>query len=153
MNINGKSLDIPGIPSDAALHAMQEAEKLYRPLEEDIITMSVTKADGTTTLKHVKLSDSIQKLEKLIEDSRVKLTRLGKELAEVDEEIDNTLDKYNEATESVRDGFKEKIKAYQADVQTFHKWTIDEITKARKEDKAYGVEANRKLQEFAASLI
>jgi hypothetical protein len=53
----------------------------------------------------------------------------------------------------VGDAFQKKIVKYQSDVRAFHKWTIDEITKARKEDKAYAVEANRKLQEFAASLI
>ena len=153
MDINGKLLDIPGVPTDAALQDMQDGVNLFRPLEEDVVTISVTKSDGSTAMKHVKLGDSIEKLEKLIEDSKMKLTRLTKELTEVNEEIDNTLDAYNKATKTVGDAYQKRIMMYQSDVQAFHKWTIDEIAKARKEDKAYGVEANRKLQEFAASLI
>jgi len=152
-DVNGKSLDIPGAPSHAALQDMQESVDLFRPLEEDVVTISVTKSDGTVAMKHVKLGDSIEKLEKLIEDSKAKLIRLTKELNEVNGEIDTTLSEYNKATKSVGDAFQKKIAKYQSDVQAFHKWTIDEIAKARKEDKAYGVEANRKLQEFAASLI
>jgi hypothetical protein len=153
MDINGKSLDIPGAPSNDALQAMQGDVSLFRPLEEDVVTISVTKSDGTVAMKNVKLGDSIQKLETLIEDSRAKLTRLTKELKEVNGEIDATLDEYNKATKAVGDAFQKKIVKYQSDVKAFHKQTIDEITKARKEDKAYAVEANRKLQEFAASLI
>lgn len=153
MDINGKSLDIPGAPSDAGLQAMQDDVNLFRPLEEDVVTISVTKSDGTVAMKNVKLGDSIQKLETLIDDSRAKLTRLTKELKEVNGEIDATLDEYNKTTKSVGDAFQEKIAKYQSDVKAFHKWTIDEVMKARKEDKAYAVEANRKLQEFAASLI
>jgi SMC interacting uncharacterized protein involved in chromosome segregation len=153
MDINGKLLDIPGVPSDAALQDMQEDLHLFRPLEDDAVTISVTKSDGTTSMKHVKLGDSIEKLEELIEDSKTKLTRLTKELTEVNEEIDTTLDEYNKATKTVGEAFEKKIAKYHLDVKAFHKWTIDEIAKAKKEDKAYGVEANRKLQEFAASLI
>ena len=153
MDINGKSLEIPGAPSDAALKDIQGDIDLFRPLEEDVVTISVTKSDRTVAMKNVKLGDSIKKLENLIEDSEAKLTRLAKELNEVNGEIDATLDEYNKATKSVGDAFQKKIVKYQADVKAFHKWTIDEITKARKEDKAYAVEANRKLQEFAASLL
>jgi hypothetical protein len=153
MDINGKPLDIPGLPSDAALKNIQEDVKLYRPLEEDIITISNTKSDGTVNFKHVKISDSIAKLEKLIRDSEVKLSRLDRELDGVNEEIDATLDRYNKATKSVGDAYMEKIKEHQEEAITFHKFTHDEVAKARKEDKAYGVEANRKLQAFVASLI
>jgi len=153
MDINGKSLEIPGVPSDAALQAMQVDANLFKSLEEDVVTISVTKSDGTVAMKNVKLGDSMNKLENLIEDSRVKLTRLAKELEEVNEEIDATLDGYNKATKAVEDAFQKRIVKYQSDVKAFHKWTIDEVMKARKEDKAYAVEANRKLQEFAASLI
>jgi hypothetical protein len=152
-DINGKSLDIPGAPSDAALEAMQGDADLFRSLDEDVVTINITKSDGTVAMKNVKLGDSMEKLENLIEDSRVKLTRLTKELKEVNGEIDATLDKYNKATKAVGDAFHKKIVKYQSDVKAFHKWTHDEVTKARKEDKAYAVEANRKLQEFAASLI
>jgi hypothetical protein len=153
IDINGKSLNIPGAPSDAALQAMQGDANLFRSLDEDVVTISVTKSDGTVAMKNVKLGDSMEKLENLIEDSRVKLARLTKELKEVNVEIDATLDEYNKATKAVGDAFQEKIVTFQSDVKAFYKWTIDEITKARKEDKAYAVEANRKLQEFAASLI
>jgi hypothetical protein len=153
IDINGKPLNIPGLPSDAALKDMQEDVKLYRPLEEDIVTISNIKSDGTVNFKHVKIGDSIQKLEKLIHDSEVKLTRLDKELDGVNEEIDATLDRYNKATKSVGDAYMEKIKEHQEEAITFHKFTHDEVAKARKEDKAYGVEANRKLQAFVASLI
>lgn len=153
MDINGKPLNIPGLPSDAALRAMQDDANLWTPLEDDIVTISVTKPDGTAALKHVRLGDSVQKLDKLMNDSREKLTRLVKELNEVNEEINATLGVYNKATEAVDTAFKGQIAKYQADVRTFHQWTIDEITKARKEDKAYSVEVNRKLQEFTASLI
>jgi len=153
IDINGKSLDIPGAPSDAGLQAMQDDVNLFRPLEEDVVTISVTKSDGTVAMKDLRLGDSIQKLENLIEDSKAKLARLAKELKEVNGEIDATLDEYNKATKAVGDAFQKKIVMYQSDVKAFHQRTIDEITKARKEDKAYAVEANRKLQEFAASLI
>lgn len=153
MDVNGKSLNIPGAASDAALQNMQGDVSLFLPMEEDVVTISVTKSDGSVALKDVKLGDSIEKLEKLIEDSKAKLTRLTKELNEVNEAIDETLGEYNKAAITVGDAFEKKIAKYQADVQAFHKWTIHEITKARKEDKAYGVESNRKLQEFAASLI
>ena len=153
MDINGKSLDIPGAPSDEALKAMQGDADLFRDLDEDVVTISVTKSDGTVAMKNVKLGDSMEKLENLIEDSRVKLTRLTKELEDVNGAIDATLYEYNKAPKAVGDAFQKKIVKYQSDVRAFHKWTIDEITKARKEDKAYAVEANRKLQEFAASLI
>lgn len=153
MDINGKSLDIPGAPSDAAIKAIQGDVAIFRPLEDDVVTISVTKSDGTVAMKNVRLGDSIKKLENLIEGSRAKLTRLAKELNEVNGEIDATLDGYNKATKSVGDAFQEEIVKYQADVKAFHKWTIDAITKSRKEDKVYAAEANRKLQEFAASLI
>lgn len=153
MDINGKPLSIPGLPSDAALRAMQDDASLWTPLEDDIVTISVTKPDGTAALKHVRLGDSVQKLEKLIDDSREKLTRLGKELYNVNDDINVTLGAYNKATDAVDDAFKEKIAKYQADVRAFHQWTIDEIAKARKEDKAYSDEVNRKLKEFTASLI
>lgn len=153
MDINGKSLDIPGALSGDALQAMQGDANLFRSLNEDVVTISVTKSDGTVAMKNIKLGDSIEKLENLMEDSREKLIRLTKELKQVNAEIDATLDGYNKATKSVEDAFQKKILKCQSDVKAFHKWTIDEITKARKEDKAYGVEANRKLQEFAASLI
>lgn len=153
IDINGKSLDIPGAPSDQALRAIKGEANLFRDLDEDVVTISVTKSDGTVAMKNVKLGDSFQKLGHMIEDSRVKLARLTKELKEVNGEIDVTLDEYNKATQAVGEAFQEKILKCQADVKAFHKWTVDEIIKARKEDKAYAVEANRKLQEFAASLI
>jgi chromosome segregation ATPase len=132
---------------------MEENVKLYRPLEEDIITISNTKSDGTVNFKHVKIDDSIAKLEKLIHDSEVKLTRLDRELEGVNEEIDATLDRYNKATKSVGDAYLEKIKEHQEKAIAFHKFMHDQVAKARKDDKAYGVEANRKLQAFVASLI
>lgn len=153
IDINGKSINIPGAPSDVALQAMQGEANLFRSLDEDVVTISVTKSDGSVVMKDVKLGNSMQKLENLIQDSRAKLTRLTKELKEVNGEIDATLDEYNKATKAVGDAFQKEIVKYQSDVRAFHKWTIDEITKARKEDKAYAVEANRKLQEFAASLV
>lgn len=153
MDINGKSLDIPGAPSDDALQAMKADVNLFKSLEEDVVTISVTRSDGTVAMKNVKLGNSMQKLENIIEDSRLKLTRLAKDLKEVNEEIDASLHGYNKATKSVDDAFQKKIVQCQSDAKAFHKWTIDEVTKARKEDKAYAVEANRKLQEFAASLI
>ena len=149
MDINGKSLEIPGVPSDAALQAMQVDANLFKSLEEDVVTINVTKSDGTVAMKNVKLGDSMNKLENLIEDSRVKLTRLAKELEEVNEEIDATLDGYNKATKAVEDAFQKRIVKYQSDVKAFHKWTIDEVMKARKEDKAYAVEANRKLHHLS----
>ena len=153
MDINGKSLDILGALSEDALQAMQRDANLFRSLNEDVVTISVTKSDGTVVMKNIKLGDSIEKLEKMTEDSKVKLMRLTKELKEVNAEIDAALDGYNKATKSVEDAFQKRIARYQSDVKAFHKWTIDEVTKARKEDKAHAVEANRKLQEFAASLI
>lgn len=153
IDISGKALDIPGAPSDAALKAMQGDANLFRSLGEDVVTISVTKSDGTVAMKNVKLGDSMQKLENLIKDSRVKLTPLTKELTEINGEIDAALEEYNKATKAVDEAFQKNIVRFHSDVKAFHKWTIDEITKARKEDKAYAVEANRKLQEFAASLI
>lgn len=153
VDINGKALDIPGAPPHGALQVMQGDADLFRSLDEDVVTISVKKSDVTVAMKDVKLGDSMQKLENLIEDSRVKLTRLTKELKEVNREIDATLDEYNKATKAAGEAFQKKIVKYQSDVRAFHQWTIDEITKARKEDKAYAVEANRKLQEFAASLM
>ena len=153
VDLNGKSLDVSGAPSDNALHAMKVDANLFKSLEEDVVTISVTKSDGTVVMKNVKLGDSMQKLENLIEDSRMKLNRLAKELKEVNREIDATLDGYNKATKTVEDAFEKKIVKCQSDAKAFHKWTIDEVTRARKEDKAYAVEANRKLQEFAVSLI
>lgn len=153
LDINGKALDIPGLPTDAAVREMQDDASLWAPLEDDIITVSVTKSDGTTSLKHVRLGDSIDKFEKLIEDAKVRFARLNKDLDEVNDEIDAAAEAYNKAIDAVDEIHKVKIAEYQADVRAFHKWTIDEITKARKEDKAYNVEVNRRMQEFTASLI
>jgi hypothetical protein len=46
-----------------------------------------------------------------------------------------------------------KRAALLSDVQAFHKSVIDNIVEARMEDKKHSVEAQRKLQAFAASLI
>ena len=135
MDINGKSIAIPGAPANDTLQATQVDANLFKSLEEDVVTISVTKSDGTVAMKNVKLGDSMQELE------------------EVNGEIDATLEGYNKATKSVEEAFQKRIVQYQSDVRAFHQWTIDEVMKARKEDKAYAVEANRKLQEFAASLI
>jgi hypothetical protein len=40
-----------------------------------------------------------------------------------------------------------------SDVQAFHKSVIDNIAEARMEDRKHSVEAQGKLQAFAASLI
>ena len=71
MDINGKSLDIPGAPSDEALKAMQGDADLFRDLDEDVVTISVTKSDGTVAMKNVKLGDSMEKLELLTDGQGV----------------------------------------------------------------------------------
>lgn len=132
---------------------MQKDSTLYKPLAEDVVTVSVTKSDGTVTRKNVKLGDSIDKFDKLAEETGAKLRRLVEELSEVNDDIDAALGEYDKVTESMGDAFRVKMATFVKDVEALHKFTVEEIAKARKEDKAYTVEANRKLLEFAASLI
>lgn len=152
MDINGKPLKGPCGPSKAELQALQEDQMLLRPLTEDVLTVAVTKSDGTVTHKDVKLGDSIEKMRKLFDDTEMKLNKLMEELNEVDEEIKETLVGYDTATKAVGDTLRKNLTQFEADAQAWHKQTLEDISKARKEDKAHGIEANRKLQEFAASL-
>lgn len=132
---------------------MKDDEKLLRPLNEDIITVAVTKLDGAVVHKDVKLGDSMKKMRELFDDTEVKVNRLVEELTEVDNEIMTTLREFNKTTKAVGDQMRKKIAKLEADVEAYHKETVEDIANARKEDKALNIEANRKLQAFMASLF
>lgn len=152
MDINGKPLDIAGVPSQRQLDDLQADMSLMRPLSEDTVTIAVTGRDGTVINKEVKLGDSMDKMRKLFDETEAKVLRLTAELDGVDEEIKNTTHEYNLATKAVGDDLRKNLRQLESDASAYYKQTVEDIEKARKEDKAYSIEANRKLQEFMASL-
>ena len=95
----------------------------------------------------------MQKKAKLTDDTEAKVARLNQELEEVGEDIASVLNEYQKVTKSVCKKHEGKRAALLSDVQAFHKSVIDNIVEARMEDKKHSVEAQRKLQAFAASLI
>lgn len=152
LDINGKPLDLPGLPSFAVMQSMQGDPALCQPLTDDIVTVSVTKSDGTVSRKNVKLGDSIEKLSHLLDHTEMRFERLIVDVGDITATIEEKLEDYDAATNAVHEIYREKMEVLKQDVAAFHKQTLEEIVKARKEDKAYTVEANRKLMEFAQSL-
>jgi hypothetical protein len=136
-----------------ATQTTKDDAALYRPLSEDVLTVSVSRPDGSIARRDVQLGDSMQKMAKLIDDTETKVARLNQELEEVSKDIDSVLGEYQKATKSVCKVHEGKRAALLSDVQALHKSVIDDIVEARMEDKKHSVEANRKLQAFAASLI
>jgi hypothetical protein len=148
ISINGKPLD-----SRPTTQNTKDDSAVSRPLSEDVLTVSVSRPDGSIARRDVQLGDSMQKMAKLIDDTEAKVARLNQELEEVGEDISGVLSEYQKVTKSVCKAHEEKRAAFLSDVQALHKSAIDNIVEARMEDKKHSVEANRKLQAFAASLI
>ncbi|KAM0715262.1 hypothetical protein Q7P37_008760 [Cladosporium fusiforme] len=153
IDINGKPLNLPGVPTQAELRALEDDEKLLRPLTEDIITIAVTKSDGTVAHKHIKLGDSMEKIRELFDETETRVNELIEEVTEVDEEIQTTLRDFNKSTQAVGDVLRRKIAKLEADVEAYYEQTVEEISNARKEDKKLNMEANGKVQAFMASLF
>jgi hypothetical protein len=126
---------------------------LCRPLSEDVLTVSVSRPNGSIARRDVQLGDSMEKMAKLIDDTKAKVTRLKEELDEVNEDIGSVLKEYQEVTKSVCKMHEAKKAVFLSDVQAFHTSVVDDIVAARLEDKKHSVEAQRKLQAFAASLV
>lgn len=123
-----------------------------RPLNEDILTVSVSRPEGSIARRDVQLSDSMQNMAKLIDDTELKVTRLKAELDEVSEDISGILREYQKVTKSVCKVHESKRVVFLSDVGAFHKSAVDNIVAARQEDSKHTVEANMKLQAFMASL-
>lgn len=132
---------------------MEDDKKLCRHLTEDIITVAITKPDGTVSHKDVKLGDSMLKMRELLDETETKVMNLVAELTEVDEELMSSLREFNEVTKAEGDVLRKKISNLQADAEAYYKQTLENVSKARKEDQALNIEANRKLQAFMASLF
>jgi hypothetical protein len=126
---------------------------LSRPLSEDVLTVSVSRPDGSIARRDVQLGDSMHKMAKLIDDTEAKVARLNQELEEVSEDISSVLSGYQKVTKPVCKVHEGKRAALLSDVQALHKSVIDDIVEARREDKKHSEDANKKLQAFAASLI
>lgn len=152
IDTNEKPQNSAGLPSQKQLDDLQADMNLMRPLTEDTVTIAVTSLDGTVTNKDVKLGDSMDKMRKLFDETEAKVLRLTAEMDEVDEAIKITIHEYNQATKAGGDDLRKNLRQLEADASAYYKQTVEDIEKARKEDKAYSIEANRKLQEFMASL-
>jgi hypothetical protein len=139
--------------SDHAAQGPKDDSAFCRPLSEDVLTVSVSRPDGSIARRDVQLGDSMKKMAKLVDDTGAKVARLREELEEVNEDIGSVLKEYQEVTKSVCKVHEAKKAVFFSDVQAFHKSVIDNIAEARMEDRKHSVEAQRKLQAFAASLI
>jgi len=153
ISIHSKPLNGDGTTIDLVSQDAKDDSALFRPLSEDILTVSINKPDCGTARKYVKLSDSMQKMAKLVDDTEAKVARLKEELEEVSEDISGVLNEYNTATKSVCQVHEGKRAVFLSDVHAFHESVMDDILDAKKEDQKHIVEANRKLQAFAASLV
>lgn len=126
---------------------------LSRPLSEDVLTVSVSRPDGSIARRDVQLGDSMQKMAKLIDDTEEKVARLKQKLHEVNEDISGVLSEYNKATKLVCKVHEGKRAAFLSDVHAFHASALENIVEARMEDSKHSAEAKKKLQAFMASLV
>jgi len=152
ISIDSKPSDSRGTTTGPAAQDAEDDSALFRSLSEDILTVSIKQPDGSTSRKHVKLGDSMQRMSKLLDDTEVKVAQLREELDEVSEDISSVLEEYDAATKVVCKFHEGKRTVFLADVHAFYKSVGDNILEARNDDKKHSVEANRKLQAFAASL-
>lgn len=150
IDMNSKT---PNTATRPATQDTKDESTLFRPLSEDVLTVSVTRPGGSTARRDVKLGDSMERMANLIDDTEIKITRLCGELEEVKEDINGVLDEYQKVTKSVCQVHEGRRAVFLSDVHAFQKSVVENIVGARMEDKQHSVEANRKLQAFAASLI
>ena len=150
-----KNISINSKPTDGnpAVKDTKADSALCRPLSEDVLTVSVSRPDGSIARRDVQLGDSMKKMAQLIDDTKAKVARLKEELDEVNEDIGSVLKEYQQATKSVSKVHEAKKAVFLSDVEAFHKSVLDDIAVAKLEDKKHSVEAQRKLQAFAASLV
>ncbi|KAK4549708.1 hypothetical protein LTR36_005009 [Oleoguttula mirabilis] len=157
LDIHGRALDVPGVPTKADLDALDAEEStLSKPLGEEKIEIQVRQADGTMRRKHVTLDANMNAFRQRYEKKHAELEKLGRELARVDEELaeakEDALNDTDGSVKRAHDRLQAKQDKISRNIKIFREQTFNEVKQAEQEDKAAAVETNRKIQEFMKAL-
>jgi hypothetical protein len=150
----GKELVIEGLPTRTEINKLKAAEaKLSKPFAEETIATELTKVDGTILTSAQPLGKTMAQFEQMFKKSQAKLTPLLADLDQVESEIALLLAGLgkDEATAQADAEFKNTVERLKADNDEAYQQTLDDVSKARKEDKTLSAQSKKKLEDFMKS--
>ena len=144
-------LDISGQPNNAEVEALMNSDReLAKPLDDERMTIQTRKRNGVVENRDVKVGDTMNAFQRLLENKRSELQGLLLKLQGVDDEIKESMTdiaqtESNEMKKS-KNELNVVLEAMADKARSSKSQTKSEIRKAQKEEKALSDQFNHRLQ-------
>ncbi|EMC97629.1 hypothetical protein BAUCODRAFT_147687 [Baudoinia panamericana UAMH 10762] len=157
INVTGKLITRPDIPSQAEIKAVKDAFRaLQRPLGEETMDVEVPVPGGKTVLKRVTVKQVQEAYKKLHDRKQADIADLEQELQQVEREIAALYHDIPCNNDNKILAADEKLRAAKAQYDLAFKAALDEkdaeLRKARAEEKSKCSNLKDRMQAFMASL-
>jgi hypothetical protein len=142
---------------EADLEALNAYEsELTTPLDQEVVTIEVTRKDKTRETRDVTLGERLQAFQILVERKRPEIESLIKEVQDIDAQIADAM-KDILATEEgdvlrARQELDAALAKLKEDAHRAKEQTLKDVQSARKDEQRMAAEEKRKLYEFMATL-
>jgi chromosome segregation ATPase len=158
LTVHSKPIQTSGIPSNAELNAVLEKDAtLFKPLDDEQMTIQNQRKNGTVELKNVRLGDTMLTFERQVNAKRGELEELMQQLKAVDTEIaaahKAVLDAEQNAVRNAKAVFVAELASLEKEAGAVAGRTRAEVKKSRKEDQTEKAGMDRKLEEFMRELL
>lgn len=111
-DINGTTVPIPGVPTQADIDSLElEEEALFASLEDEVIEVQIPQAEGSFRRKQFSLGQTINTFTQRCEDKSRELEALRKELEQVNADIIVAMEELAKAKEGPIKRAREKLEA------------------------------------------
>ena len=157
LDVNGNRLEDAGISMKTQVNALaQESSALSKPIGEEEITLQIERESGVIESENIKLKDTIHGFRKLTDQTRAKLMHYLQELQDIDAEIaaakQAVVQTEDGEVKKAKEDYKAELVALGEEARACKQQTLAEVSQSRKQDKAWNLETNRKVEEFMKAL-
>ena len=153
LSVNGQPLLISGMPTKGDIESLVgEDLELSKPLSEARMTIEYARKSGKVESKEVKLGDTINAFQKLVEQKRAELGSLLNDFSDVNDELAATKKDIMHAEAKEVKHEKSKLNAellkLAEEAKVIKEQTLTDIKNARKEDKDDQADRNRRFMDY-----
>lgn len=153
LTVDGKPVQVPGLPSKAEMNALVERDaNLFTLLDDEEMTIQNQRKNGSIELRDVRLGDTMQNFERLVDSKRPELEYLMHQLREAERDIASAYKAVVETElkdiKKAEEEFAEELASLEEEAGALKRRTRAKVEKARKEDQEAKVAMDRKIEEL-----
>ncbi len=157
LQVNGKPFQTSGMASRDQIDTLVQAHAaLSKPLDDEQMTIQNHRQNGTVDMKEVKLGETMLSFERLAEKKRAELEKLVQNLQDVVDEIETAREvivaKEKKGVKQAKKSFEAKLASLVDEAEAAREQARDEVKQARKEDREFKANLERKIELLFAEL-